>query len=135
APPRAGSAFRFPPRFPCLFPPAPRLVPVALVYALVFGPAAAVLCPLLALPGQAVKASREIGGLMVKRRRKQSPSAARSSESRTAEALTVGWLLAVMMTGLCELGSVIALALHGLGSETAPAAAYLFFAALVVGAA
>ena len=73
--------------------------------------------------------------LMANKRRKRSVSPAPPSESRAAEALTVGWLLAVMTTFLCELGSVGALALGSLSSEMSVAAAYLLFAALVMGIA
>ena len=73
---------------------------------------------------------------MVRKRRKQ-PTRARAvepSESRAAEALTVGWLLAVTMAVLCELGSAIALALRDLGPGAQLASSYLFFAATVMGA-
>ncbi len=70
---------------------------------------------------------------MTKRRRKAAAQSAATSESRAAEVLTVGWLLAVMTAGLCELASGIALALRPLGSGVEFAARYLFFAALVMG--
>src|SRR4051812_43696413 len=72
---------------------------------------------------------------MAKTRRKPAASPAAPAESRAAEALTVGWLLAVMMTFLCELGSAGALALGRFGADMSAAAAYLLFAALVMGIA
>jgi hypothetical protein len=71
---------------------------------------------------------------MAKKRRKPI-SPAGPSESRAAEALTVGWLLAVMTAGMCEVGSAIALALRHLGSGMELAAGYLLFAAAVIGTA
>ncbi len=71
---------------------------------------------------------------MAKKRRKQPARPGPPSESRAAEALTVGWLLAVMTAGLCEVGSAIALALRALGPGMELAGRYFFFAALVMGA-
>src|SRR5262245_42189822 len=72
---------------------------------------------------------------MANKRRQPAPSSAPPNESRPAEVLTVGWLLAVMTTFLCELGSVGALAMASLGAEMSVVAAYLLFAALVMGIA
>jgi len=71
------------------------------------------------------------------RRRKEHARPARAalpSESRAAEALTIGWLLAVLTAGLCELGGALALALRELGPGIELAGHYLFFVALVMGA-
>jgi hypothetical protein len=70
---------------------------------------------------------------MAKRHKKSAAAPPSPPESRAAEAVTVGWLLAVMTAGLCEVGSGIALALRSAAEGLALAASYLFFAALVIG--
>ncbi len=67
------------------------------------------------------------------KKRKEPARSTVPSETRAAEALTVGWLLSVMTAGLCELGSGLALALRTVGPGLDFAARYLFFAALVIG--
>jgi len=70
---------------------------------------------------------------MAQRRKKRSAASDGPAESRAADALTVGWLLAAMTAGLCEAGAAAAFALRGLGPGAELAISYLFFAALVVG--
>jgi hypothetical protein len=71
---------------------------------------------------------------MAKKHKKSPALKPVATESWAAEVLTIGWLLAVMTAGLCEVGSMIALALRSTGAGMELAARYLFFAALVVGA-
>lgn len=53
------------------------------------------------------------------------------AEDLTAEALTIGWLLAVLTTLLCEIGAVIA---FWLGAQRVPVmGGLLLFSALVIG--
>jgi hypothetical protein len=71
---------------------------------------------------------------MAKKHKKSTVAPAGPAESRAAEAVTVGWLLAVMTAGVCEIASAAALGLRSFGPGLELAAGYLFFVALVVGA-
>ena len=74
--------------------------------------------------------------LVSKARRKRAPQA-RASDNRSVEALTVGWMLCVLTTLVCELGLAAAriylLAVNPDARWIAALAAMLLFAAAVVG--
>jgi hypothetical protein len=68
-----------------------------------------------------------------KSKRRPKPVAAPPEESRSAEALTIGWLLSVMTTLLCVCGALIA---RWIGVAQLPMlSGLLLFAALVIGIA
>ncbi|MDZ4782414.1 MAG: hypothetical protein SGJ19_19385 [Planctomycetia bacterium] len=70
---------------------------------------------------------------MQKSKRHQRPVAAALQESRSAEALTIGWLLSVMTTLLCVCGALVA---RWIGVARLPVlSGLLLFAALVIGVA
>jgi hypothetical protein len=71
--------------------------------------------------------------LPAKKRRQEAARSTLPEESRAAEALTVGWLLAVMTAALCQFGGALAWALRDLGPGAALAMRYFFFAALLIG--
>jgi hypothetical protein len=70
---------------------------------------------------------------MPTKKRSRPPLHAEPVESRTAEYLTAGWMLAVFTTLLCELGSAVAVVLRDAAGPLALLGAYLLFAALVIG--
>ena len=83
-----------------------------------------------------VKTVRQMGQNLKRRKKLRAPKQPRekySQESRGAEWVTIGWLLATMTTLAAETAGLLAYALSGDSEVAGVFSRYIFFSAMVIG--